>query len=64
MNKTSVALRDGSGYAGYLETLHMLHCVVSDPHNLSRPGQLKDYLLIHHDLSETLLSIKEQRALP
>lgn len=29
MNKTSIALRDGSGYIGYLETLHMLHCVVS-----------------------------------
>lgn len=28
MNKTSVTLRDGSGYVGYLESLHMLHCVV------------------------------------
>ncbi|KAK2606714.1 hypothetical protein N8I77_005445 [Diaporthe amygdali] len=27
MNKTSIALRDGSGYIAYLETLHMLHCV-------------------------------------
>lgn len=30
MNKTSVALQDGSGYLGYLETFHMLHCVVGD----------------------------------
>lgn len=29
MNKTSVALKDGSGYAGYLESFHMLHWVVS-----------------------------------
>lgn len=29
MNKTSIALKDGTGYIGYLETLHMLHCVVS-----------------------------------
>lgn len=29
MNRTSSALRDGSGYAGYLEAYHMLHCVVS-----------------------------------
>lgn len=28
MNKTSVALKDGTGYLGYLETFHMLHCVV------------------------------------
>jgi len=28
MNKTSVALRDGGGYVGYLESHHMLHCVV------------------------------------
>lgn len=28
MNKTSVALRDGSGYLGYLEVHHMLHCLV------------------------------------
>ncbi|KAI1771727.1 hypothetical protein F4818DRAFT_445058 [Hypoxylon cercidicola] len=27
MNKTSVTLQDGSGYVGYLESLHMLHCV-------------------------------------
>ncbi|KAI1204065.1 uncharacterized protein F4807DRAFT_449050 [Annulohypoxylon truncatum] len=27
MNKTSISLRDGSGYIGYLESLHMLHCV-------------------------------------
>ncbi|KAI2637706.1 hypothetical protein GGS26DRAFT_544846 [Hypomontagnella submonticulosa] len=27
MNKTSIALRDGTGYIGYLESLHMLHCV-------------------------------------
>ncbi|KAJ0104234.1 hypothetical protein J7T55_001721 [Diaporthe amygdali] len=27
MNKTSVVLKDGSGYVGYLETFHMLHCV-------------------------------------
>ncbi|KAI0543947.1 hypothetical protein F4679DRAFT_566706 [Xylaria curta] len=27
MNKTSIALRDGSGYIGYLESIHMLHCV-------------------------------------
>ncbi|KAK3997971.1 hypothetical protein QBC44DRAFT_392406 [Cladorrhinum sp. PSN332] len=27
MNKTSVALRDGSGYVGYIEAIHMLHCV-------------------------------------
>lgn len=29
MNKTSVTLKDGSGYVGYLEAIHMLHCVVS-----------------------------------
>ena len=29
MNKTSVVLKDGSGYVGYMETIHMLHCVVS-----------------------------------
>lgn len=28
MNKTSVRLRDGSGYVGYIEAIHMLHCVV------------------------------------
>lgn len=39
MNKTSVTLRDGSGYAGYLETFHMLHCVVGDPHNRSQLGE-------------------------
>ena len=27
MNKTSIALRDGSGYVGYVEAYHMLHCV-------------------------------------
>ncbi|KAK4158739.1 hypothetical protein QBC43DRAFT_223636 [Cladorrhinum sp. PSN259] len=27
MNKTSVAIRDGSGYLGYIEAIHMLHCV-------------------------------------
>lgn len=27
MNKTSIPLRDGSGYIGYLESIHMLHCV-------------------------------------
>ncbi|KAI1119771.1 hypothetical protein F5Y10DRAFT_291012 [Nemania abortiva] len=27
MNKTSIALKDGSGYLGYLESIHMLHCV-------------------------------------
>ncbi|KAI1137266.1 hypothetical protein F5Y05DRAFT_419716 [Hypoxylon sp. FL0543] len=27
MNKTSLALLDGSGYVGYLESLHMLHCL-------------------------------------
>lgn len=30
MDKTSLALKDGSGYVGYLEAFHMLHCVVSD----------------------------------
>ena len=30
MNKTSIALKDGSGYIGYLESYHMLHCVVSE----------------------------------
>lgn len=30
MGKTSLALKDGSGYVGYLETFHMLHCIVSD----------------------------------
>ncbi|KXH44566.1 hypothetical protein CNYM01_09527 [Colletotrichum nymphaeae SA-01] len=29
MQKTSLALKDGSGYIGYLESFHMLHCVVS-----------------------------------
>lgn len=28
MNKTSIELRDGTGYIGYLESHHMLHCVV------------------------------------
>jgi hypothetical protein len=28
MNKTSVLMKDGSGYVGYLEAHHMLHCVV------------------------------------
>ncbi|KAI0102797.1 hypothetical protein GGR51DRAFT_573823 [Nemania sp. FL0031] len=27
MNKTSLALLDGSGYVGYLEAFHMLHCL-------------------------------------
>ncbi|KAI0186505.1 hypothetical protein EV127DRAFT_371071 [Xylaria flabelliformis] len=27
MNKTSIAMKDGSGYLGYLEAHHMLHCV-------------------------------------
>ncbi|KAK4190588.1 hypothetical protein QBC35DRAFT_471745 [Podospora australis] len=27
MNKTSIMLQDGSGYIGYLEAIHMLHCV-------------------------------------
>ncbi|KAI0897749.1 hypothetical protein F4806DRAFT_375667 [Annulohypoxylon nitens] len=27
MNKTSISLVDGSGYVGYIEALHMLHCV-------------------------------------
>ncbi|KAI1387153.1 uncharacterized protein F4822DRAFT_429914 [Hypoxylon trugodes] len=27
MNKTSLTLKDGSGYVGYLEAIHMLHCV-------------------------------------
>ncbi|KAK4504788.1 hypothetical protein PRZ48_002750 [Zasmidium cellare] len=27
MNKTSVSLRDGTGYLGYPEVLHQLHCV-------------------------------------
>ncbi|PLB46207.1 hypothetical protein P170DRAFT_467316 [Aspergillus steynii IBT 23096] len=27
MNKTSIKLKDGSGYLGYLESIHMLHCV-------------------------------------
>jgi len=31
MNKTSVTLKDGSGYVGYLEALHQLHCVVRSP---------------------------------
>lgn len=30
MNTTSVALRDGSGYLAYVESSHMLHCVVSN----------------------------------
>lgn len=30
MNKTSIALKDGSDYIGYLESYHMLHCVVSE----------------------------------
>ncbi|KAI3527540.1 hypothetical protein CSPX01_16893 [Colletotrichum filicis] len=29
MQKTSLALKDGSGYIGYLESFHMLHCVKS-----------------------------------
>lgn len=39
MNKTSVVLKDGSSYVGYLETFHMLHCVVSGPQNRSRSGK-------------------------
>ncbi|XXH05942.1 hypothetical protein Hte_012385 [Hypoxylon texense] len=35
MNKTSITLQDGSGYVGYLESHHMLHCVVRKPHQLS-----------------------------
>lgn len=31
INKTSIPLRDGSGYIGYLEGIHMLHCVVGIP---------------------------------
>ncbi|KAK4195845.1 hypothetical protein QBC40DRAFT_314971 [Triangularia verruculosa] len=27
MNKSSVTMKDGSGYVGYLEAIHMLHCV-------------------------------------
>ncbi|KAK0609935.1 hypothetical protein B0T17DRAFT_629454 [Bombardia bombarda] len=27
MNKTSITMKDGSGYLGYLEAHHMLHCV-------------------------------------
>ncbi|KAH7311621.1 hypothetical protein B0I35DRAFT_438461 [Stachybotrys elegans] len=27
MNKSSIEIRDGSGYIGYLESIHMLHCV-------------------------------------
>ncbi|KAI0189057.1 hypothetical protein F4808DRAFT_454100 [Astrocystis sublimbata] len=27
MNKTSIQMKDGSGYLGYLEAHHMLHCV-------------------------------------
>ncbi|KAI3317655.1 hypothetical protein HD806DRAFT_362125 [Xylariaceae sp. AK1471] len=27
MNRTSIALSDGSGYVGYLESYHMLHCL-------------------------------------
>lgn len=30
MNKTSIALQDGSGYIGTLETMHALHCLVRD----------------------------------
>ncbi|PYH98984.1 hypothetical protein BO71DRAFT_425608 [Aspergillus ellipticus CBS 707.79] len=26
LNKTSIPLQDGSGYIGYLESIHMLHC--------------------------------------
>lgn len=31
MNKTSIALRDGSGYLSYLEAHYMLHCEVCNP---------------------------------
>lgn len=34
MNKTSVALRDGTGYLGYPEALHQLHCVVRIPRQI------------------------------
>lgn len=37
MNKTSVTLKDGSGHVGYLETIHMLHCVVSSAVRHYRP---------------------------
>ena len=39
MNKTSIALKDGSGYLGYLEAHHMLHCVVCKPLDLIGVGK-------------------------
>jgi hypothetical protein len=32
MNKPSIALKDGSGYVGYPEVHHMLHCGVFNLH--------------------------------
>ncbi|GAB1318517.1 hypothetical protein MFIFM68171_08727 [Madurella fahalii] len=53
MNKTSVALRDGSGYVGYIEAIHMLHCVkriyqAQYPEHYSKLQQDKDAFSMHH----------------
>ena len=50
MNKTSVALRDGSGYIGYLESYHMLHCVkrLYQFQYREHYPKLADELTIHH----------------
>ncbi|KAI0534496.1 hypothetical protein GGR58DRAFT_520254 [Xylaria digitata] len=40
MNRTSLALLDGSGYVGYLESFHMLHCLSHHPEQY--PEQQRD----------------------
>ncbi|KAI1455164.1 hypothetical protein F4805DRAFT_290808 [Annulohypoxylon moriforme] len=45
MNKTSIALRDGTGYIGYLESLHMLHCVK----RLYQSQHTEYYAQLQHD---------------
>lgn len=64
MKKQSIALQDGTGYIGYLETLHMLHCVV-------RIGTIAPWLKVPrlslltsiHPILETDLSIPSQGTL-
>ncbi|KAI0910067.1 hypothetical protein F4823DRAFT_387654 [Ustulina deusta] len=54
MNKTSISMKDGSGYLGYLEAHHMLHCVkrlYQFQHQDAYP-ELRDigtFSLKHHD---------------
>ncbi|KAK1639179.1 hypothetical protein BDP81DRAFT_423609 [Colletotrichum phormii] len=41
MQKTSLALKDGSGYIGYLESFHMLHCVAKECLEVPVHGSLR-----------------------